>query len=136
MENGIAAKAFIVNDDREVLLIKRRPDDPHRPEEWEVPGGRLDPGEHIFDGLKRETKEEAGLDISIQSPLREHKFTRDDSQMIRMLTFLCMLHESGQPVRLSEEHTEHAWLGLEEAKKRIAEEFHEEIDVLKRNLSP
>ena len=43
-----------------VLLIKRR-DNGH----WEPPGGVLELGETIEDGLRREVREETGVDISV-----------------------------------------------------------------------
>ncbi|MBD3313848.1 NUDIX domain-containing protein [Candidatus Woesearchaeota archaeon] len=135
MEQGTAAKAFIINGKNEILLIRRSHDDVHKPGIWEVPGGRLEPEEHIFDGLKREAKEETGLDISINSPLKEHNFTREDGQRIRMLTYMCRLSDSlgsgSASVVLSNEHSDHEWLSLDDAKSRIVEDFNEEIEAIK-----
>ena len=39
-----AAKAFIIKEGK-LLLIKRRPNDPHKPGAWDIPGGRLELGE-------------------------------------------------------------------------------------------
>ena len=63
-----AAKAFIVHDEK-LLLLKRRPNDVHKPGEWDIPGGRLDPGENPFTGLERETKEETELENHLKSEL-------------------------------------------------------------------
>ena len=57
-----AQKAFIVNDGK-LLLVKKSADDPHHPNEWEVPGGRMEFGEKLDDHIKREVKEEVGIDI-------------------------------------------------------------------------
>lgn len=62
-----AQKAFIV-DDGKLLLVKKSKDDPYHPDEWEVPGGRMEFGEEIEEHIKREVKEEVGLDIEIGSP--------------------------------------------------------------------
>lgn len=75
----IAVKAFIVKDQK-ALLIKRRPDDVHNPGKWDIPGGRLEPGENPLDGIKRECKEEVGFDIEVAMPLDIQNFTRDDGQ--------------------------------------------------------
>ncbi len=60
-------KAFIVNDGK-LLLVKKSGNDPYHPNEWEVPGGRMKFGEKPEEHIKREVKEEVGLDIEIGSP--------------------------------------------------------------------
>lgn len=57
-----AQKAFIVNEDK-ILLVKKSADDPFHPNEWEVPGGRMEFGEKLDEHIKREVKEEVGVDI-------------------------------------------------------------------------
>src|SRR4030067_513789 len=115
--SGIAVKAFILNGKGELLLIRREKSDPHNPGTWEVPGGRLGLGENPFEGLKREAKEETGLDIVIGNPIKVHHFTRDDGQRITMITFLCK--PLSETVSLGREHTEFAWLGLGESLHRL-----------------
>src|SRR3989344_5292292 len=127
MENNFAnaAKAFIVKD-RKLLFLKRRANDVHRPGEWDIPGGRLNPGESPFLGLQRETREETGLEIEIQAPLDVHYFTRDDGQKITLIIFLCKL--SGGEIKLSEEHTEYKWVDLENPKDDFPNWLHKVID--------
>jgi len=126
----IAVKAFIVNDKGELLLIKRRGSDPHKPGVWEIPGGRLELGENPFDGLKRETKEETGLDIEVKNPLRIHHFTRDDGQKITMITFLCK--PLSNSVNLSKEHTEFEWNPFNESVSKLHSAFHGEIEIFRK----
>lgn len=98
----LATKSFILKNDK-LLLLKRHSDDVQSPSIWELPGGRLKLGEDPFDGLKRETKEETGLDIEIKHPLNIRHFQRDDGQTITMIIFLCQaLHDD---VQLSPEHS-------------------------------
>jgi len=110
MKFACAAKAFIVKDNA-VLLVKRRPNDVHKPSEWDIPGGRLEPGENPHDGLKREAREEVGMDILICAPIHVQHFTRDDGQQISLTVFLCSSDTSD--ITLSEEHTEYAWVPLD-----------------------
>ena len=60
-------KAFIVVDGK-LLLIKKGEKDPFHPNEWEVPGGRLEFGETLDQHIKREVKEEVGLAIEPGRP--------------------------------------------------------------------
>lgn len=58
----IAVSAFIVKDHR-LLILKRADDEAFLPGVWEVPGGGVDEGETIQEGVIRETMEEAGLSV-------------------------------------------------------------------------
>src|SRR5688572_29186991 len=48
--------AIVRNDEGDVLLVRRLDTG-----DWELPGGRVDPGESAVDALVREVEEEAGL---------------------------------------------------------------------------
>src|SRR5918998_4025786 len=48
--------AIVRNGDGDVLLVRRLDTG-----DWELPGGRVDPGESAVDALVREVEEEAGL---------------------------------------------------------------------------
>ena len=119
--HNIAVKSLVFNQQQEVLLVKRSNTDVHGPGKWEIPGGRLDPGENPFEGLKRETKEETGIEILVGRPLAVDYFTRDDGQAITMIIFECQ--QTAGEVKLSEEHSNFAWLPLEQARKQITSEM-------------
>lgn len=70
----------------------------------------MESGENPFSGLKRETLEEAGIEIDIKKPLDVHYFVRDDGQQITMIIFLC--EPRSNEIKLSEEHTEFKWIEL------------------------
>lgn len=61
--------AGILRDDRERVLLARRP--PGRPLAglWEFPGGKPDPGETLAAALARELREELGVELHDLSPL-------------------------------------------------------------------
>ena len=128
MDFRLAAKSFIVKDNS-LLILKRIASDVQKPGIWEIPGGRLEPGEDPAAGLKRETKEETGLDIEFLDKLNERNFTRDDCQRIRMMIFLCKALGSSSKVKLSNEHTAYEWIPLSRAKEKLTEFFHEEVDI-------
>lgn len=57
-KHSVSVAAVITDDQGRALLIQRR-DNGH----WEPPGGVLELSETIEDGLRREVREETGLDI-------------------------------------------------------------------------
>jgi len=89
-------------------------------------------GENPFKGLKRETKEETGLDIEVLNPLKVHHFTREDRQKITMITFLCK--PLSYSVNLSKEHTNYLWADLDNAISKLHSAFHEEVKIFKNNF--
>ena len=52
----------LVEDDERRLLLARRALEPFKGR-WDIPGGFLEEGEHPLDGLRRELREEAGVEI-------------------------------------------------------------------------
>lgn len=130
MEFGIAVKALVINENKEILIIKRRSNDVHAAGKWEIPGGRLDPGESPFTGLEREVDEEVGLKITFIAPLKIDHFTREDGQVITMIIFLC--EKIDGEICLSEEHTDYKWISKEEIKKVICKEFHATVDAYEK----
>lgn len=57
----------VVVEGEQVMLV-RRAIEPRRGC-WDLPGGFLEKGEHPADGLKRELREETGLEVEILEPL-------------------------------------------------------------------
>ena len=63
MTKAIAVLALIVREDGLVLAVSRKFD----PNDFGLPGGKLDPGETFTKALKREIKEETGYEIEANS---------------------------------------------------------------------
>lgn len=126
-----AAKAFIVKDGR-LFMIKRRPNDPHKPGELDIPGGRLELGEDPFEGLKREVKEEINCEVEIIMPISVHHFVRDDGQKITLTIYWCKFIT--EDIKLSEEHTEYKWMDLEQDLAGIPEFFTTPINNYKKYI--
>lgn len=62
------AVAVIRDDVGRVLCTQRLPHQ-HLAGMWEFPGGKLEPGESLIDGLRREIHEELGLEVDAVAPL-------------------------------------------------------------------
>ena len=63
----IAAYAVIVRG-RDILLARIAPSI-SQAEQWTLPGGGIDFGEHPDDAVKREVHEETGLDCELGAPI-------------------------------------------------------------------
>ncbi|MBW2993123.1 NUDIX hydrolase [Candidatus Woesearchaeota archaeon] len=63
ISTGVAVYAVIVNDNNEFLLTQGGPKK-NLDDKWHFPGGRLEKDENDIDGLKREVKEELGIEIT------------------------------------------------------------------------
>lgn len=62
---GVSVGAVIINDKNEILLLKRSQNAKNEKGKWEAPGGAVDFWEKRDAAVKREMKEELGVDVEI-----------------------------------------------------------------------
>ncbi|EKD58582.1 MAG: MutT/nudix family protein [uncultured bacterium] len=62
---GVGGGVLIFNDKKEVLLMKRGQNAKNEAGWWSKPGGTVEYGEKVVNAMKREIKEEIGVDINI-----------------------------------------------------------------------
>ena len=65
--------AAVMEKEGLVLIGQRRRNDRH-PLKWEFPGGKVEDGETPREGLKRELREELGVDATIGPELSRYEF--------------------------------------------------------------
>lgn len=107
----IGVKAVIL-DGNKVLLMKRSDKYGDFAGAWDIPGGRIEFGEEPVSGLRREVKEETGMELKeILKPLDARTVFQDEEQQIVRITFLC--RADGKEMKLSDEHTEIKWFDLD-----------------------
>ncbi len=68
-EPRIHVAVGVVKDSRGRWLVARRPAHVHHGGKWEFPGGKIAPGETVPSALRREIKEEVGIDVIAAEPL-------------------------------------------------------------------
>jgi len=76
----VAAAALVDGNGR--VLLARRHDDSHQGGLWEFPGGKLEAGESVADGLCRELHEELGVDVESHRPLIRVTHHYDDRSVL------------------------------------------------------
>ncbi len=106
MQKIFLAFHAIIEKDGKVLVMKRYSKDNFNPDFWDLPGGVMEFGENPLEALKREVKEECGLDVEILSPLDISTKIGDEEQYVAV-TYICE-YKSGT-VKLSKEHSEFKW---------------------------
>jgi len=108
----VATKAIIVHEGKILLLRESGSyDDGTNTGRFDVPGGRLNPGEYFLDALKREVKEETGLDVEVGRPVAVNEWrpvVRGEQWQIVGTFFEC--HASTAEVTLSEDHDAYEWV--------------------------
>ena len=103
----VSTKAIIKNPDNKILIIKDKYSD-----YWDLPGGHVQDGETIADGLCREVQDESGIDLDdiTEYTTRELTLGKETKPVIFFISVL----EDTPEVNLSEEHTDHEWIDPEE----------------------
>lgn len=76
---GVAVGAMMFNDKGELFITKRSQNCKNERGHWEIPGGSVQYGETLEDAVKREVKEEYGVDVDIikQYPASDHIIPAD-----------------------------------------------------------
>ena len=113
----VSVAVIVVNERREVLLL----DHVLRPRSgWGFPGGFLDAGEQITDALKREVREEIGVELKNLQFKRARTFRRH-------IEVLYMANPVGTPEVRSREIYELRWFGPNELPKGLTADMRRTI---------
>jgi 8-oxo-dGTP diphosphatase len=102
---------------RRYLLLRRSAGKDYGSGAWECVSGRVDQGEGFSEAVRREVREELGVEVRVDSVLGVMHFFRGDESPENELvgvSFACSVDDPGG-MRLSWEHSEACWVTAEEA---------------------
>ncbi len=96
--------------DRNAILMTRRPAKAVYGGYWELPGGKVEPGESPESAVVREVREEIGCDVVAERRLGPIVHTYEHAR-VTLIPVLCRLEPPDQRVQHLEV-TDHAWRRL------------------------
>jgi mutator protein MutT len=79
------------------VLIARRAEPASDGAAWELPGGKVEPGESLPACLQREWREELGVDITVGPAFGESCWTSDERQLRLVALVVNSVHGEPQP---------------------------------------
>lgn len=95
-------------------------------DEWELPGGRAEPGESDHDAIRREVLEETGQTVEVGELVLQAPLDVRPGQLVSIHAYRCRLARRA-PLLLSAEHTQLAWLPVEQLPDRLSAVYREAI---------
>lgn len=115
---GVATKAVLFDGNGKILALRRSGTAPSRPLHWDLPGGDLDFGEDVRDGIAREVREETGLEVRDIQLLEVISGLNDKAEF--WVTICYTARPMTTEVVLSYEHDDFQWVTPDEFAKLMA----------------
>jgi 8-oxo-dGTP diphosphatase len=112
MDSQVAAKAVIRDQDGKFLIVREG-------DRWQAVGGRLEKGEKLEDGLRRETEEETGIkDLEVLKAIHvDEWFSKPEGELKHIVAIFFLCKTRTNKITLSREHQEYAWVTPDEISK-------------------
>jgi 8-oxo-dGTP diphosphatase len=110
----IDVACLVLIDSRGRVFAARRPPCKSLAGLWELPGGKIDPGESPEHALRRELREELAMEVGPLTalPCHEHPY---EFATIRLWPMLARCHSQSHPPFHLHEHTAAQWIAPEHA---------------------
>lgn len=118
----VGCGALIINDRNEVLLLKRGKKTRNQTGLWCQPGGGVDFGETVKEAIKREIKEELGIEIELIKYLcyTDQVMESEDQHWVA-ISYLAKI-EKGEPRNLEpHKHEEIKWFPILDLPKDLSD---------------
>jgi 8-oxo-dGTP pyrophosphatase MutT (NUDIX family) len=114
------ASIVCINDDQQILILRRSKTDKHKPLRWDLPGGHIDPSDNSLEaGAVRELQEEADLKVSVGDLIYVTKRELHKANRYIFVTtkWTGKVELKPNPKTDIIEHDEYKWATIEEIKE-------------------
>lgn len=101
------ATAFVLNSQKQLLLVKRREGTEVLPGKWGYPGGMIEGGDSVETTIHKEIIAETGFDVDIIRVGKDITVSVGKSKIVAV-PVLCTTDK--EDVKLDYEHTEYRWI--------------------------
>ncbi len=105
--------AAIIKDNK--LLLLKRNEEPFK-DKWDLPGGYMSPEETPESAIKREVKEELGIDCTVIPIIELSGTAYWKNKNFPILSHFFLVDIENQEIKLNEENTEFLWIPLKDIK--------------------
>ena len=128
MKTDLVQKAVVLNPVGQMLILRRSETDIRRPNQWDLPGGMQEDGETFVEALVREIYEESGLHVSnpklVFAKSEVQSWPNGEANVVRMYY---IAQATTSKVIISNEHSEHKWVSMQQAIELIEYRRHREV---------
>ena len=133
---GVGVGALIFNDKGQVFLSQRGPKARNERGLWEFPGGAVELGERLADALRREVKEEFGMNIEVGPLLdvSDHILPAENQHWVSP-TFLCRWVEGEPIIHEPEKCSAIGWFELDQIPDKLSVISRENLAHYREQLS-
>ncbi len=116
---GVGVGAIILNEKNQVFMSKRGKKCRNEVGLWEFPGGAVEFGHSLEDSIRREVKEEFGIEIEVLELFDVcNHIIKNENQHWVSPTFLCKIKQGTPQIMEPEKCDEIDWVELEDVDKR------------------
>ena len=125
---GVGCGALILNDKNETLLVKRGVSSKNEAGVWSKPGGAVEFGERVEDAVKREIKEELGVDIELTKLLGfTNHIIKSENQHWVTFSYLAKIIEGEPRIMEPEKIAKIKWFNLRSLPEKLSQTTSEPI---------
>ncbi len=132
-EFAIATKCAVKKENKVLVILKtaKEKEGDYTSSSYDFPGGRLEYGETLLNGLRREIREETNIEVKNIMLKEANSFIKENGINLVVLQYIAE-YESGE-IKLSHEHEEFKWLGLEDLNNEIPKWIEEYVKLSLQN---